>query len=136
MHERNSGSVQKTRPIKRIQTMISDEECFDLLKELVNKARQRGTDSQSYQATREEIWKAINTDIGARDFFRTIFKGIGTVPREERCKVRPSPEQFKREHQQEWIGDPTTKDVCPNCDGISNSCGRCGGTGYIHVQAT
>ncbi len=104
---------------------MTDEECFDLLKQLVNYARHRGTDSHSYRTVRKEIIKAIKEDIGARHFFRVVFKGIGIVPKETTKVMSPGPRPNFFEHE--------GKDVCPACDGISNSCGRCGGSGYIDV---
>lgn len=56
---------------------MDDEQCFDLLRDLVTRARERGTDSQSYKTIRKEIMKAIKEDPHARQFFRVVFQGIG-----------------------------------------------------------
>lgn len=112
--------------------MMSDEECFDLLKELVNRARQRGTDSQSYQTTRKEIWKAIREDPSAREFFRAVAKGIGTIPRETTEAATTKTLLAIRALKDVVQGtNNITENVCPACDGISSDCGRCGGSGYV-----
>jgi len=65
-------------------TTMDDEECFDLLRELVNRARQ-GQNKQ-YVAVRKKIVKALKDDANARHFFRTVFKSMKSMAREDMFK--------------------------------------------------
>lgn len=50
-----------------------------------------------------------------------------------------TPKQMALDKRQQKVMTPRpnffeheAKDVCPACDGISSSCGRCSGTGYVN----
>ena len=56
---------------------MTDEECFDLLREMVNSARQGW--NNRYVVAKKKIRKAVKEDAGARHFFRTVFKTMDSL---------------------------------------------------------
>jgi len=67
--------------------MMSDEDCFDLLRLLFNVAK--NGNKSNYQRVRDKVQRAMKTDNNARDFFTIMFRGIGHVPAETSMAVHP-----------------------------------------------